>query len=151
MDNRGVSQRRISTGTRWTAIAPRRDPSAIGPGAAAAGNLSDRDCRTSGNRGPIVAFDLPSARKGGLVALPDFLVIGVPKAGTTALYAALVRHPQLFLPGVKEPKFFLSDGPPPLRRGGPGDRQTYGEHVWRRADYEALFDAAPRETKRGEA
>ena len=54
------------------------------------------------------------------MALPDFLVAGVPKAGTTALHAALVRHPQLFLPTVKEPKFFLTDGPPPAR-GGPGD------------------------------
>ncbi|MEN3309496.1 MAG: hypothetical protein V7603_5698 [Micromonosporaceae bacterium] len=82
--------------------------------------------------------------------LPDFFVAGVPKAGTTALYAALVRHPQLFLPAVKEPKFFLTDGPPP-RHGGPGDIQTYGEHVWRRAAYEALFDAAPRGAKLGEA
>ena len=75
------------------------------------------------------------------MAWPDFLIAGVPKAGTSALHAALVRHPQLFLPAVKEPKFFLTDGPPP-RRGGPGDRQTYQEHVWRRADYEALFDPA---------
>src|SRR5262245_46994507 len=82
--------------------------------------------------------------------LPDFFVAGVPKAGTTALYAALVRHPQLFLPSVKEPKFFLSDGPPP-RHGGPGDVQTYGEHVWRREDYEALFDQAPPGAVRGEA
>ena len=74
--------------------------------------------------------------------LPDFLIAGVPKAGTTALHAALVRHPELFLPAVKEPKFFLSDGPPPAT-GGPGDVQTYQEHVWRRADYEALFDPAP--------
>ncbi|ABD11762.1 sulfotransferase [Frankia sp. CcI156] len=83
------------------------------------------------------------------MALPDFLVIGVPKAGTTALHAALVRHPALFLPSVKEPKFFLSQGPPPAR-GGPGDAQTYQEHVWRRADYEALFDAAPAGTLKGE-
>ncbi|TFE32831.1 sulfotransferase [Frankia sp. B2] len=83
------------------------------------------------------------------MALPDFLVIGVPKAGTTALHAALVRHPALFLPSVKEPKFFLSQGLPPAR-GGPGDAQTYQEHVWRRADYEALFDAAPAGTLKGE-
>ncbi|GAA2635456.1 hypothetical protein GCM10010399_80280 [Dactylosporangium fulvum] len=82
--------------------------------------------------------------------LPDFLVAGVPKAGTSALHAALVRHPQLFLPDVKEPKFFLTDGPPP-REGGPGDRQTYQEHVWRRADYEALFDPAPPGALKGEA
>jgi len=29
------------------------------------------------------------------VALPDFLVIGAPKAGTTALHAALAGHPAL--------------------------------------------------------
>ncbi len=84
------------------------------------------------------------------MALPDFLVAGVPKAGTSALHAALVRHPQLFLPEVKEPKFFLSDGPPP-DHGGPGDRQTYQEHVWRRDEYEALFDPAPPGALRGEA
>jgi hypothetical protein len=82
--------------------------------------------------------------------LPDFLIAGVPKAGTTALHAALVRHPGLFLPAVKEPKFFLSDGRPPAT-GGPGDVQTYQEHVWRRPDYEALFDPAPPGTLRGEA
>ena len=43
------------------------------------------------------------------MALPDFLVIGVPKAGTTALYAALVRHPQLYLPAIKEPKHEFLD------------------------------------------
>lgn len=82
--------------------------------------------------------------------LPDFLTIGAPKAGTTALHAALARHPQLFMSQVKEPKFFLSDGPPPTR-GGPGDAQTYREHVWRREDYEALFDAAPPGTLTGES
>jgi len=84
------------------------------------------------------------------MALPDFLIAGVPKAGTTALHAALVQHPDLFLSRVKEPKFFLSDGRPPAT-GGPGDVQTYQEHVWRQADYEALFDAAPPGTLRGEA
>jgi hypothetical protein len=84
------------------------------------------------------------------VPLPDFLIAGVPKAGSTALHAALVPHPQLFLPTVKEPKFFLSDGRPPAT-GGPGDVQTYQEHVWRRADYEALFAPAPAGAKLGEA
>lgn len=82
--------------------------------------------------------------------LPDFLIAGVPKAGTTSLHAALTRHPQLFLPTVKEPKFFLSDGRPPTA-GGPGDVQTYQEHIWRPDDYEALFDAAPPGVRRGEA
>jgi hypothetical protein len=84
------------------------------------------------------------------VALPDFLVAGVPKAGTTALHAALSRHPGLYLSPIKEPKFFLTDGPPPTR-GGPGDALTYREHVWKRDEYEALFDAAPPGVPRGEA
>jgi Sulfotransferase family len=91
-----------------------------------------------------------SHREGRSSLLPDFLIAGVPKAGTTALYAALLRHPGLFLPETKEPKFFLSDGPPPAR-GGPGDVQTYQEHVWRRSDYETLFAPAPPGTLRGEA
>ncbi|GAA3819355.1 hypothetical protein GCM10022226_44840 [Sphaerisporangium flaviroseum] len=84
------------------------------------------------------------------MALPDFLVIGAPKAGTTALHAALARHPSLYMSAVKEPKFFLTDGPPPAR-GGPGDAQTFREHIWRRADYEALFDPAPPGALTGES
>jgi hypothetical protein len=56
----------------------------------------------------------------------------------------------LYLSTVKEPKFFLTDGPPPAQ-GGPGDAKTYREHVWRRSDYEALFHAAPPGTLRGES
>jgi Sulfotransferase family len=82
--------------------------------------------------------------------LPDFFVAGVPKAGTTALHAALAGHPDLYLSAVKEPKFFLTDGPPPAQ-GGPGDAKTYREHVWRRADYEGLFAAAPAGALRGES
>ncbi len=51
------------------------------------------------------------------MALPDFLVAGVPKAGTTALHAALSRHPGLYMSPIKEPKFFLTDGPPPVKGG----------------------------------
>ena len=43
------------------------------------------------------------------MALPDFFVAGVPKAGTTAVHAALARHPALYMSTVKEPKFFLTD------------------------------------------
>ena len=84
------------------------------------------------------------------MALPDFLVIGAPKAGTTALHTALAGHPALCMSPIKEPKFFLSDGPPPTR-GGPGDALTYREHVWKRDAYEALFDAAPAGAMRGES
>src|SRR5579871_2789274 len=88
--------------------------------------------------------------KGGVMTLPDFFIAGVPKAGTTALHSALARHPELYLSPVKEPKFFLTDGPPPTE-GGPGDAKTYREHVWRRQDYEALFAGAPPGARKGES
>jgi predicted ATPase len=37
--------------------------------------------------------------------LPQFVVAGAPKAGTTALHAALATHPDLYLSPVKEPRF----------------------------------------------
>jgi hypothetical protein len=82
--------------------------------------------------------------------LPDFFIVGAPKAGTTALHAALARHPQLFMATVKEPKFFLCDGPPP-DHGGPGDAHSYREWIWRRDDYESLFDGAAPGVKKGES
>jgi hypothetical protein len=85
------------------------------------------------------------------VALPDFFVIGAPKAGTTALHAALATHPRLFLSSVKEPKFFLCGEQPPPRENGPGDAHSAQEWVWRRDRYEALFDRAPAGTLRGES
>ena len=63
--------------------------------------------------------------------MPDFLVIGAPKAGTTALHAALARHPGLFMSAIKEPKFFLLRRPACRTKGGPGDALTYREHIWR--------------------
>lgn len=83
--------------------------------------------------------------------LPDFFVIGAPKAGTTALHVALARHPQLFMSRVKEPKHFLTAGEPPPTGGGPGDAKTFSEYVWRRSDYEALFASAPEGALRGES
>jgi Sulfotransferase domain len=41
--------------------------------------------------------------------LPDFFVIGAPKAGTTALYEALCQHPSIYMPRLKEPQFFTTD------------------------------------------
>jgi hypothetical protein len=87
------------------------------------------------------------------MALPDFVIIGAPKAGSTALHAALARHPDLWLSRVKEPKFFMCDGEAPSRQHqrGPGDAHSAQEWVWRRSDYEALFDAAPQGALRGES
>lgn len=87
------------------------------------------------------------------MALPDFLIIGAPKAGSTALHAALVQHPQLFLSNPKEPKYFLTGGRLPTRDShqGPGDAHSAREWVWQRDGYERLFDPAPPGTLKGES
>lgn len=81
----------------------------------------------------------------GSPRLPNFFILGAPKAGTTALHVALSMHPQIFLPAVKEPKYFLCNDLPPRRatQRGPGDAHSAREWVWRRARYEALFADAP--------
>ena len=84
------------------------------------------------------------------MTLPDFLIAGVPKAGTTALHGALDNHPELLLSKVKEPKYFLCDDQRPRRENGPGDAHSRKEWIWRRDRYEALFDG-PRGLLRGES
>ncbi|MEM9922929.1 MAG: sulfotransferase [Cyanobacteria bacterium P01_D01_bin.50] len=42
--------------------------------------------------------------------LPNFLIVGTPKAGTTAIYNYLNQHPQIYLPSFKEPHFFSFEG-----------------------------------------
>jgi hypothetical protein len=41
--------------------------------------------------------------------LPDFLIIGGAKSGTTTLYRYLCRHPQVYMSTPKEPDFFAVD------------------------------------------
>lgn len=43
------------------------------------------------------------------MTLPNFLVIGAQKAGTTSLYRYLRDHPQVFMPKLKEPDFFVAE------------------------------------------
>ena len=75
-------------------------------------------------------------------ALPDALLIGAPKAGTSALHAALALHPQVFSSQPKEPKYYLcADAPPPAYRG-PGDAHSQQEWIWRFEDYQRLFEPA---------
>jgi hypothetical protein len=85
--------------------------------------------------------------------LPQFVIAGAPKAGTTALHGALATHPGLYLSPVKEPKYYMTDGRPPRRsdQRGPGDAHSAGEWIWRREDYLALFDGAPPGAVRGES
>jgi hypothetical protein len=42
------------------------------------------------------------------VYLPNFLIVGAAKSGTTSLYQYLHEHPEIFMSGNKEPRFFIS-------------------------------------------
>ena len=60
---------------------------------------------------------MPNKRFEGL---PDFLVIGAGKSGTTSIDKYLGQHPHVFVPQKKEPNFFgyetlLADAPLPCK------------------------------------
>ena len=98
-----------------------------------------------------MARSLPSAHAARGGRLPDFLLMGAPKAGTTALHAALAHHPELYLSPVKEPKYYLcGDSPPPAYRG-PGDAHSNREWIWQRQRYLDLFTAAREDQLAGES
>ncbi|HRI96314.1 MAG TPA: sulfotransferase, partial [Nocardioides sp.] len=82
---------------------------------------------------------------------PDFLIIGAPKAGTTALHSALAQHPDVFTTTPKEPKYWLCGDAPPPHWTGPGDAHSQQEWIWRRRDYDALFRSAGEHQVRGES
>jgi len=42
--------------------------------------------------------------------LPDFLIVGAQKAATTSLWAYLRGHPEVFMPAMKEPNYFIREG-----------------------------------------
>jgi Sulfotransferase family len=83
--------------------------------------------------------------------MPNFLVIGAAKSGTTALYEYLKQHPQIYMSWLKEPHFFAFEGEKPYFRG-PGDQELYNYIVVDNlGEYLALFQGASSETAIGEA
>jgi hypothetical protein len=81
---------------------------------------------------------------------PDFLVIGAPKAGTTALFQALEQHPSIYCSPVKEPRYLAYAGKR-SRFTGPRELQNAAKVVVDEADYLALFAACPTGAVAGEA
>ena len=81
--------------------------------------------------------------------LPDFLVIGAARAGTTAIYSYLRQCPDIFMPRVKEPNFFAFEGEA-LACAGPG-ADDINNSVTSLVAYRDLFATAPHGTLTGEA
>jgi hypothetical protein len=82
--------------------------------------------------------------------LPNFIVIGAAKAGTTALYWYLSEHPQIFMSPVKETNYFAFglDGRGQLLYGDPKHHQFPVKSL---AEYEDLFAEAGDAVAVGEA
>ena len=69
---------------------------------------------------------------------PDFFIVGAPRCGTTALYTYLRRHPDVFMPDLKEPHHFCTD--------------IKSVNIVKSLDkYLRLFDMAPENAVAGEA
>jgi hypothetical protein len=73
-----------------------------------------------------------------MAAIPHFFIVGSAKCGTTALFEYLCRHPAVYMPAMKEPKYFCSD------------LKTVGA-IRAYDDYMDLFAAAPAGCITGEA
>ncbi|MGI8777110.1 MAG: sulfotransferase family protein [Acidimicrobiales bacterium] len=73
------------------------------------------------------------------VTLPAFVLVGVPRAGTTSLYRYLGQHPQVWLSEIKEINFLSY----------PGEEVAASRYPWLRfpvrtiEEYERLFARGP--------
>jgi hypothetical protein len=74
------------------------------------------------------------------MTLPNFLVIGAAKGGTTSLYQYLRQHPDIYMSPMKEPNYYTDE-----------DQIFESDSVRSRSDYERLFDGRKDERAVGEA
>ena len=69
---------------------------------------------------------------------PNFFIVGAPKCGTTAMWAFLNQHPEIFMPEMKEPHYFATD----IR---------YQSYLRQRSAYYRLFENGHNKRRVGEA
>ena len=73
------------------------------------------------------------------MTLPNFLIIGAAKAGTTSLHHYLRQHPDVFM-APREPRYYAREG-----------ADASSPVIWTRDAYERLFDGVTTERAIGEA
>lgn len=83
-----------------------------------------------------VSISIPS----NAFMLPNFLIIGATKAGTTSIHHYLDQHPEIFMCKRKETNFFSQDSATCF----------LGDAIRTREDYEKEFDVVRNETAIGE-
>jgi len=62
-----------------------------------------------------------------MMNLPDFLIVGAAKSGTTSIYSWLRQHPDVYMPAYKEPNFLA-------------DLSPSGKAIRTLTEYRALFE-----------
>lgn len=81
------------------------------------------------------------------MGLPNFIVIGAGKSGTTTLYEFLAQHPQVHMSAIKETNYFaLTEADKVAAENDPEQQFNFGESVWDWQSYQALFN--PSEAKK---
>jgi len=90
-----------------------------------------------------------SKKNRNMSALPNFLIVGAAKCGTSSLYYYLKQHPDIFMSPVKEPYFFSNRSANPGR--GPGDDLIAKIGVKSFDDYCRLFKKSIGKKAVGEA
>jgi Sulfotransferase family len=90
--------------------------------------------------------------RGEELKLPNFLIIGAAKGGTSSLYRYLEQHPRVFMSTPKEPTFFGHEGESGLYCGPHDeDRAFHSRVITNLSDYQALFEGVTTQTAIGEA
>lgn len=84
------------------------------------------------------------------MVMPNFLIIGAPRSGTTSLHFYLKQHPQVFMSKMKELRFFAFEGKT-LSFSGPCDAVVNQESITTLESYQAQFQKVTNEIAIGES
>ena len=82
------------------------------------------------------------------MTLPNFLIIGAAKSGTTALHYYLKQHPQIYMSPMKEPDFFALEGERPENFQG---KSNFDDEITDFETYCSLFKGVSNEVAVGES
>lgn len=85
------------------------------------------------------------------MVMPNFLIIGAAKSGTTSLYNYLAQHPEVFMSKVKEPRFFAVEKNPPNIGNDPVRKKIWANTITSLEEYQGLFDTVTEQKAIGEA
>ena len=73
--------------------------------------------------------------------LPNFIIVGFPKCGSTSLHYYLNEHPDIYMPAQKELHYFTNDILSQFN-DGPGDNRVNQFNVTSFSDYQRRFKNA---------